>query len=524
MYASSLAGRNRSGSSVRSVLAVLVAALLIALALPAAALAINPVVTFPDPALDSAVRSAIGVPSGDIHESDLTTFTTLVANGAGIHYLDGLDKCTALTHVDLYNNDIATITALASDHALQYVDLQGNQIADISALSSPTALTYVNVSANNITTITALAGQTGLQHLDVDNNNSVSDLSPIAGLINLRWFAAYHCAVTDLTPVRGKTQLTVLWVGQNPGLTDVSALATMTALTDVDLGYDPVPNVSPLANLTNLTSLDLYDDWVLADISPLANLTHLNWLNVSQSQVWDVSPLAHMHGGAPDKVWLQTDWIDTTPGGDAAGVIQTLTSRGYDVHTDPQRSGGAIVGAVHTAAGAVLGGVRVQLTDGPGANTGSATGTYTIGLAKPGVRTLTFTKQYYATVTTTLGVTVSTTQTVNATMTPLVLNPALARTPSKSSISYKRKHGRATFTLGATLRDGRGAVAGAYVWLQKKSGRTWKTLYKLKTTPSGAVSRKIAATHAGSTSYRWYAPATALDNATSTGSQKVSVK
>jgi YVTN family beta-propeller protein len=105
------------------------------------------------------------------------------------------------------------------------------------------------------------------------------------------------------------------------------------------------------------------------------------------------------------------------------------------------------------------------------------------------------------------------------------LSLSISRSPSKSSVTYKRKKKVAKFTLSATLSDASGRVAGAVVWLQKSSnGKKWSNLYKLKTNASGKASKAFSVKKKGTTYYRWSVPATAWDKAGLTGKQKVVVK
>ena len=58
---------------------------IVGLILPAAtAMAVDQVVTFPDPGLESAIRDALGKPTGDILASEAATLTYLVADGRGM--------------------------------------------------------------------------------------------------------------------------------------------------------------------------------------------------------------------------------------------------------------------------------------------------------------------------------------------------------------------------------------------------------------------------------------------------------
>ncbi len=124
----------------------------------------NPVlVTFPDPALDAAIRTAIGIPSGPIHNTDLVGkgFTSLDASYEGISNLAGIEYCTDLTHLDLLGNQISDISGLSELTGLTELFLYNNQISDISGLLGLTGLTGLVLQSNQISDISGLLGLTG---------------------------------------------------------------------------------------------------------------------------------------------------------------------------------------------------------------------------------------------------------------------------------------------------------------------------------------------------------------------------
>ena len=119
---------------------------------------LSPIVSFPDPALEAAVRAAIGVPSGNIHQSDLIPITSFSATGLGIVDLTGMEYWTSLTGLGLSYNSIVDISPLAGLTALTLLDLSGNSIVDISPLAGLTALNWLNLGGNSIVDISPLVG------------------------------------------------------------------------------------------------------------------------------------------------------------------------------------------------------------------------------------------------------------------------------------------------------------------------------------------------------------------------------
>ena len=91
-------------------------------------------ITFPDPALETAVRNTIGIPGEDIYQSDLNAVYTFEAVGLDIEDLTGMEYWTTLTYLDLSDNNISDILYLSSLTSLGELNLSDNSISDISPL------------------------------------------------------------------------------------------------------------------------------------------------------------------------------------------------------------------------------------------------------------------------------------------------------------------------------------------------------------------------------------------------------
>jgi Leucine-rich repeat (LRR) protein len=274
----------------------------------------DPVVTFPDPNLEAAIREAIDKPIGDIYQSELEDLTEFSAEQGGIVNITGLEHCTNLRSLDLSlnhiisdisplasltslielnlgSNEIGDISLLASFINLTLLDLGYNQIGDISPLANLTSLTSLSLSDNQISDISPLANLTSLTELDL-GANPISDISPLASLTSLIELTLGSNEISDISPLANLTNLTVLHLWEML-IRDISPLAGLTSLTELDLFYNQISDISPLSNLTSLTELDLYHNQI-SDISPLANLTSLTSLSLSDNQISDISPLASL--------------------------------------------------------------------------------------------------------------------------------------------------------------------------------------------------------------------------------------
>ena len=157
-----------------------------------------------------------------------------------------------------------------------------------------------------------MPGLINLTHLYLSDNDNISDLSPLAGLINLRRIKSWGepisdlsplagltelenvdiCGadISDLTPLAGLTDLKELYLRGNR-ISDISSLVGLAGLTRLRLDRNEISDVSPLAGLTNLEWLHLARNEI-SEVAPLASLANLTWLNVSENEISDVSPLA----------------------------------------------------------------------------------------------------------------------------------------------------------------------------------------------------------------------------------------
>jgi len=205
----------------------------------------DPVRYFPDPALEAAVRAAVGVPVGDIHQSDLDLVTTFNADGLGIVNLTGMEHWTTLTSLSLADNEII----------------------DISALSTLTSLVELYLGRNNIVNMSPITNLTSLINLDL-GTNAIVNIPDVSGLISLELLYIDSMSLVDISPLASLTTLKRLAIHIN-NISDISDLASLINLEYLDANQNSISDISALASLTNLTYISLYDNDII-DISPIA--------------------------------------------------------------------------------------------------------------------------------------------------------------------------------------------------------------------------------------------------------------
>ncbi|MFZ1684625.1 MAG: leucine-rich repeat domain-containing protein [Candidatus Zixiibacteriota bacterium] len=138
----------------------------------------NFVVTFPDPHLEAAMRSALGIVTGPIRRLDVEPMTFLEANSDTIADLTGLEYCINLENVLLNSNPIKDLSPLGSLGRISEIQLVNDSLAAIPSLPGWTWVTRLFVTGNQITDISGIAGMTHLHHFYAANNQ-ITDLSAL---------------------------------------------------------------------------------------------------------------------------------------------------------------------------------------------------------------------------------------------------------------------------------------------------------------------------------------------------------
>jgi hypothetical protein len=186
---------------------------------------------------------------------------------------------------------------------------------------------------------------------------------------------------------------------------------------------------------------------------------------------------------------------------------------------------GQVSGRLTNGAGVAVSGVTVSLdSDQPVLS--DLDGSYSLQDVEPGNHVVQFEKIGFPTLRVPVRVVSSETTLLSPRLNRLRSLLVVARTPSSSRLSVKRKKGVAEFTLGAVLSDPYGPVADKVVCLQAGStdGKTWKTVAASTTDASGRVSRTVRSKRRGTVAYRWWVPDTGVHTFATTSAQRVTVK
>ena len=313
------------------------------------------VVTFPNAALEAAVRTALRIPRGHpilpTGVNGLDTLPRLTATRKNIDNLTGLEGATALTTLDLgQNNEISDLSPLRNLTSLTTLDLANNKIDNFNQLSGLTSLTTLDLGQNAIVNVASLPSLTSLVTLDLADNR-ILDVSSLPNLSSLETLDLRNNVVGDVTPLSTMTSLKRLYLSGNANLTnvkllvklketsrtsiditlprpvtfrdenlaarlrealnlllsptlqdddlifpeDMEMLTTFTASEDMEASGQSIVNLTGLETATKLTSLTLNNNQIVS-LSPLARLMNLTELNLSQNQISSISSLSLLTG------------------------------------------------------------------------------------------------------------------------------------------------------------------------------------------------------------------------------------
>ena len=328
-------------------------------------------VDIPDPNLRAAIETTLGkAPGTPIAPAEVAALTLFEAKNTNIRDLTGLELATNLTRLNLGGESVGS----------EYVN--SNTISDLSPLAGLTNLTSLNFWGNNIPGISVLAGLTNLTSLHLGFNN-ISDISLVANLTSLIDLGLEGNNISDISAVAGLTNLNWLNLGAN-SILDVSVVADLANLTWLNLGSNNVLDVSALVGLTQLKTLYLWDNSI-SDLSPLVANTGLG--GGDEVNVWG-NPLSyqsiHTHIPAFQSRGVTVEFDNRTPtpplkisGDDQQAAPGTTLEHPFVVEVRDQN--GEVFAGVPVTFTVIEGGGVLDITSTMTDSNGRAESTLTLG-------------------------------------------------------------------------------------------------------------------------------------------------
>ena len=227
-----------------------------------------------------------------------------------------------LRNFDARNKDIHDLTGLQFATNIDRLNLDDNQISDLSPIAGLIGLHVLRFSRNPISDMSPVRGLTDLTRLEM-HGTPISDLSPITGLINLEKLAFPLCNISDLSPLAGLINLKNIDAWRNP-ISDLSPLVRLAKLEVIGVGDTEISDLKPLVGLTGLKDIDIQNNDIsdisflagltgltrltlafndISDISPLAGMINLKWLVINHNEISDLSPLDGIRENITTLVW-----------------------------------------------------------------------------------------------------------------------------------------------------------------------------------------------------------------------------
>ena len=208
----------------------------------------------------------------------LSCFTYNKPDNEKIKSIDGLEKLTALTHLDVSNNQLTSLDVSKNTALIQLV-VSWNQLTSLD-ISKNTALIWLSVDRNQLTSLD-VSNNTALTALYAENNQLTNlDVSKNTALIYLH---AYSNKLTKLDVSKNTAliqlyanwnQLTSLDVSNNTALT--ALYAGTNQLTELDISKNTTLT-KLYAGSNQLTELDVSKNTALTELSAQNNqLTNLD--------------------------------------------------------------------------------------------------------------------------------------------------------------------------------------------------------------------------------------------------------
>lgn len=201
------------------------------------------VVGIPDDDLRVCINDELGqTAESDITESQLGGLTFLDCDWYHIRDLTGLEYATSLEYLRIsWALDVGLsprgIEPLAGLTNLVELDLELTNLRDIAPLANLTNLERLYLGDNLLDDdqLVHLSGLHNLQELSISGNYDITDVSPLAGLTELRALYAQFTPITSVEPLAGLTHLEVLYLNYGTAITDISPLAGLIHLTELAL-------------------------------------------------------------------------------------------------------------------------------------------------------------------------------------------------------------------------------------------------------------------------------------------------
>lgn len=250
-------------------------------------------IDFTDSAIETVIRQMLEINgTRDIYSNDLWDIKEFVVP-TDTADLSDLQHLTFLEKVTIEDAPAGQLSNLSGLIYLKEISIMNTAVKaeELPLIGSLPKLERLTLNGCSLSTLAGLEKASNLVYLDA-GNNTIRNLTPLSGLLNLQTIDLQHNALNDLSALSALGRLEYLDVSFN-SLTDLSPLSSVAGLVWLDCGNNALENLNGIQALTELRHLNLSFN-SLTEISSLSGCTKLNVLGISDNAITDLSPLSGM--------------------------------------------------------------------------------------------------------------------------------------------------------------------------------------------------------------------------------------
>lgn len=244
-------------------------------------------VTFTDPNLEYAVRSALNFPPEGITTRNILLLSNLNACCSAIADLGGLEYARALESLDLSFNSLANVTFPGGLSNLTLLKLNGNAMTNLTFTGLLPRLRTLNLAENELRDFSTLANLPALGALNLQLNNlSTVALPPALGsLVSLDLGYNQVHDFAFLEPLQNLGELNI----DDNGLRSVEVPTSLANLTTLTISINRITNLWFLTNFPYLTALDVSANF-LPTLELPPDMILMSWINLSENRLRQFRP------------------------------------------------------------------------------------------------------------------------------------------------------------------------------------------------------------------------------------------
>lgn len=189
----------------------------------------------------------------------------------------------------------------------------------------------INSPTTKVNSLEGIQSFVNLEELSININNTISNLTPIKNLINLKKINITGSTISDISPLTNLLNLESLLIS-DANIYDLTPINNLVNLKELTLTGNNATDITPLKNLVNLETLMISDNNI-SNVDLLRNLNNLKTVVIHNTKVSDISVLSSL----PDLEFIGAFGIPISIE-NMAKVYQPLSSKGVHILTDYNES------------------------------------------------------------------------------------------------------------------------------------------------------------------------------------------